>query len=118
MLATVSLTLKKCGFRVLSATTAEEAIQMSQEFAGKIHLLLTDVIMPGMNGPDLAITLLERRKELRVILMTAYADRKLFASGEWEILRKPFTAATLSEKVNAVLQIGDTEEWRQEAQPA
>jgi DNA-binding response OmpR family regulator len=68
----VSLILKNAGFTVLSASSPEEAMQISLDFAGTIHLLLTDVMMPRMSGPDLAKKLVKERTGLRVMMMTGY----------------------------------------------
>jgi two-component system cell cycle sensor histidine kinase/response regulator CckA len=104
VLAGVSLVLKNAGFTVLSASSPEEAIRISSDFAGTIHLLLTDVMMPGMSGPDLAKKLVEQRTELRVMLMTGYdGGDLLILNYGWHLITKPFVPTLLCEKVNAVL---------------
>ena len=108
VLAGVSLVLKNAGFTVLSASTPEEAIQISLDFAGTIHLLLTDVMMPGMSGPDLATKLVERRAKLRVMLMTGYAGGDLLILNYgWHLITKPFVPKILIEKINSVLHTPD-----------
>src|ERR1700688_835383 len=77
VLSSVSLILKNAGFTVLSASSPEEAIQISRDFAGTIHLLLTDVMMPRMSGPDLAKKLVQERTGLRVMMMTGYTGGDL-----------------------------------------
>ena len=104
VLSGVSSILKKAGFIVLSASSPEEALKISQEFTGTIDLLLTDVMMPNMSGPDFATKLVEQRTELRVMMMTGYAvgDLLLLNYG-WHLIKKPFAPAVLREKVNAIL---------------
>ncbi len=90
--------------RLIRELTVEEAIKISLEFTGTIHLLLTDVMMPGMSGPDLAKKLMEQRTEMRVMLMTGYADGELLILNYgWRLITKPFVPTLLREKVNAVL---------------
>jgi CheY-like chemotaxis protein len=72
-----------------------------------IHLLLTDVVMPGVGGPEAAATIGQARPELKVLLMSGYADTKQFEHGAAEpgyaLLRKPFTPSALLERVRSVL---------------
>jgi DNA-binding response OmpR family regulator len=104
VLESVSLILKKAGFTVLSAASPEEAVQISLDFPGTIHLLLTDVMMPGMSGPDLATKLVKQRTELRVMLMTGYAGGDLLILNYgWQLITKPCVPAVLREKINDVL---------------
>ena len=108
VLAGVSLVLKNAGFTVLSAFSPEEAIRISSDFAGTIHLLLTDVMMPGMSGPDLATKLVAQRTKLRVMLMTGYAGGDLLILNYgWHLIKKPFVPSLLREKVDSVLHTPD-----------
>jgi len=108
VLEAVSVILKKAGFTLLSASSAEEAIQISLDFVGTIHLLLTDIMMPGMSGPDLANKLIEKRADLRVMCMTGYADGDLLLLNYgWHLIKKPFVSALLREKVDAILHSPD-----------
>ena len=108
VLESVSLVLKNAGFTVLSASSPEEAIQISLDFAGTIHLLLSDVMMPKMSGPDLATKLLEQRSKLKVMLMTGFAGGDLLILNYgWHLIKKPFVPALLREKVNAILHTPD-----------
>jgi two-component system cell cycle sensor histidine kinase/response regulator CckA len=107
-LAGVSLILKNSGFNVLSASTPEEAMKISADFAGTIELLLTEVMMPGMSGPDLAKKLMVQRTRLRVMMMTGYADGELLILNYgWHMVQKPSVAKVLSEKVKAILHSPD-----------
>jgi two-component system, cell cycle sensor histidine kinase and response regulator CckA len=96
--------LERAGFEVLSATGAEEAIRVEADFAGTIHVLLSDVMMPGISGPDLAKKLKERRPEMHIILMSGYADGALLVLNYgWHFIKKPFVAAGLLGRINDVL---------------
>ncbi|RMG57815.1 MAG: PAS domain S-box protein [Deltaproteobacteria bacterium] len=99
------------GAEVVSATSAEEALEVSQ---GKdFHLLITDVVMPGKSGRELADILKARQGTLRVLFTTGYSDREVIrfgVSGDEEVLlRKPFRREELLEKVRLLLQDDSTE---------
>jgi CheY-like chemotaxis protein len=99
--------LERYGYRVLSAATGEEALALARDFSGTIHLLLTDVVMPGMNGNDLAKQLMPQRM-LPVLFMSGYAEtaiehRRILQVGQ-EYIQKPFTPESLAKKVKAVLE--------------
>jgi PAS domain S-box-containing protein len=103
----VATMLAKQGYRVLESQSPEGAIEIA---AGPevIHLLLTDVVMPGMNGFDLAAQVRERRPEVRTLYMSGYTDthigRDRVIDPNLPFLQKPFTAASLSEKVREALE--------------
>jgi two-component system cell cycle sensor histidine kinase/response regulator CckA len=108
VLDSISAMLKKDGFNVLSASSPEQAIQISLDCPGTIDLLLTDVMMPKMSGPDLATKLLEQRTKLRVMLMTGFAGGDLLILNYgWHLIKKPFVPSALREKINAVLHTPD-----------
>jgi PAS domain S-box-containing protein len=99
--------LERYGYRVLSAATGEEALALAHDFRGTIHLLLTDVVMPGMNGNDLAKQLLPQRM-LHVLFMSGYAEtaiehRRILQAGQ-DYIQKPFTPESLAKKVQTALQ--------------
>jgi len=73
--------LERLGYRVLRAELPEKAIQASRDFAGKIDMLLTDVLMPGMNGRELAGRLRQERPEMKVLYVSGFADRAFENSG-------------------------------------
>jgi len=70
------------GYRVLQASNGDEALNIRRKHDGPIHLVLTDVIMPGMNGPELAKTLRDQRPDLRVLYMSGYAAEELDLEAE------------------------------------
>jgi PAS domain S-box-containing protein len=100
-------TLERAGYRVLAAADGSTALAMASAHEGTIDLLLTDVIMPGMNGRELAATLTRRRPGIRVLFASGYTDNVLegqdaLAPGV-TLLDKPFTPADLAAKVRDVL---------------
>jgi CheY-like chemotaxis protein len=99
--------LAQCGYRVLTAGNPEEAIRTFEENPGTIDLLMSDIVMPGGNGPELARRLREARPELRVLLVSGYADKAVLRHGVLEpgmpFLEKPFTPQVLARKVREVL---------------
>jgi DNA-binding response OmpR family regulator len=108
VLSSVSLILKNAGYTVLSASSPEEAMQISLDFAGTIHLLLTDVMMPRMSGPDLAKKLVKERTGMRVMMMTGYTGGDLLVLNYgWQLITKPFVPPLLREKIDSVLHSPD-----------
>ena len=99
--------LEAAGYRVLEARQGAEALDITQSFAGPIHLLLTDTVMPGMGGPELAGLLAGSHPETRALFMSGYADdavlRHGILAGDAPFLQKPFTAGVLTRKVREVL---------------
>ena len=100
-------TLAKIGHRILEAEDAAKAMQAARNFDGAIDLLLTDIVMPGMSGDELAAKLSAVRPEMRVLYMSGYTDGAIATHGVLEsgivILRKPFTRAELTRNVEEML---------------
>ena len=94
--------LREGGYEVLEAADAEEALNLARRHAGVIRLMLTDVIMPGMNGKELASRIAPLRPTTRVIFMSGYTDRVALEE-DAVLLEKPFTADRLLERVRTVL---------------
>jgi len=98
--------LAREGYRVLEASDGQDAIRVSAEHPGPIHLLLTDVVMPGMNGCDLATGLGALVPGLKVMFMSAYDRDFLVARGlnpGGPVITKPFTIEYLTRRVQMVL---------------
>ena len=99
--------LLKHGYVVLEASSAGDAILLSENHAGVIHLLLSDIVMPVMSGPAMAKRLVETRPEMRVLLMSGYTDDTAVRHGvidaSFSYLQKPLTVAALTKKVRGVL---------------
>jgi PAS domain S-box-containing protein len=102
--------LETGGFRVFSAESGEEALEVAAGFGGVFDLLLTDVVMPGMNGRVLAEQLLPRQPGMKVLYMSGYTDSFIAGHGVLEpgthLLHKPFTDEVLIRKVRQVLDGG------------
>jgi len=104
--------LQEYGYRVITASSAEQAIQTAEKISGPIHLLLTDVIMPGMSGRQLAERIRCKRPQTKIVYMTGYTDdmvmpHKVLEPGV-QLLQKPFTRADLARKVRSTLDGADT----------
>jgi PAS domain S-box-containing protein len=99
--------LTASGYRVLEAGTAEHALQVAQGHQGPIQLLLTDMVMPGMSGADLANAVRRVRREARVLFMSGYTDDVMIQRGilpeEASLLQKPFASDALLRKVRETL---------------
>jgi CheY-like chemotaxis protein len=96
--------LARRGYTVLEAAGGEEALAIIRQHQGTIHLLLTDVAMPSLNGPDLARQVLAQRPHIRVLYMSGYtaaAERIFLAHAAF--LEKPFSEQGLLQKVREVL---------------
>lgn len=101
----VCLQLQRDGYQVLAATDGVEALQVARAYTGTIHLLLTDVAMPRMDGLALARQMLEERPATRILVMSG----RIVSEGREQtidlpFIRKPFVAKTLREKVKEVLK--------------
>lgn len=103
----VAKVLRRRGFVVLEAEDAEAAIRLFGDQVADISLLLTDVVMPGMNGRDLADSLTSAHPGLKVIFMSGFGEAELAARGAGEVgaayITKPFTPEVLSMMVEGVL---------------
>ena len=99
--------LERQGYRVLAAATPSEALRLAQQHAGEIRLLVTDVVMPEMNGADLARELQSRHPDLKCLFMSGYTDSAVNHQGEvragTHFIEKPFSTQELAAKVREVL---------------
>ncbi|HEX4627276.1 MAG TPA: response regulator [Gemmatimonadales bacterium] len=99
--------LERQGYTVLEAADGDTALGLAATHQGEIHLLLTDVVMPGLSGRDLAIQLAALRPRMRVLYMSVYTDDAIVRHGILApgiaYLQKPFTPDTLGRKVREVI---------------
>jgi two-component system, cell cycle sensor histidine kinase and response regulator CckA len=102
----VASALRNDGYQLLLASSAEEALRIVEAHSGPIHLLLTDAIMPGKSGLELANLMVARQPGLPVIVMSGYTEENLAISGLTEppaLLQKPFTPRDLRRRIREVL---------------
>ena len=100
-------TLQQCGYTVLNAQSAADAIAVSERHPGAIDLLLSDVVMPGLSGPDLAQRIVRLRPAIKVLYVSGFTSHALFQGGSVDpgtcFLGKPFTRQVLAAKVRECL---------------
>jgi two-component system, cell cycle sensor histidine kinase and response regulator CckA len=99
--------LELAGYTVLEASNGADALALVQETSQTIQLLLTDVIMPGMSGPDLAKNLQALHPSIPVLYMSGYTDNKVIRRSDIDpgtnLLNKPFTREKLTTKVREMM---------------
>ena len=97
------------GYRILEASNGNDAIELAAKYSGHIDLLLTDVIMPEMNGRELANNLLQNYAHLKVLFMSGYTDDAIVHQGVLDesanFIQKPFTPESLALKVREILDV-------------
>ena len=106
MRAVVSALLRRQGYRVIEAPTPRAAMRVFEQHAQEIDLLLTDVVMPEMNGPALAQRLIGLRPELQVLFISGYTDYPLArdaSNAKMRFLSKPFQPSALVAAVDEML---------------
>jgi CheY-like chemotaxis protein len=99
--------LQSVGYVVLCAASGREALQRAQDFQGAIHLLLTDVVMPDLNGPELAAQIVSSRPGIKLIFTSGYASEILAQRGTLNpavaFIQKPYRPKALARKIREVL---------------
>ena len=110
ILALENEVLSGLGYHVIGAADPADALRASEGFPGEIHLLLTDVVLTGMRGPELARLIANQRPEMKLLFVSGSAgelepdrDSLILESG---LLRKPFAAEVLVDAVRRCLQAG------------
>ncbi len=107
ILKMTTMMLEKMGYHLLAAGTPNEAIRLAQNYTGRIYLLLTDVIMPEMNGRDLSKRIQSIHPNLKSLFMSGYTANVIAHHGVLDkginFIQKPFSMETLSSKVREVL---------------
>jgi PAS domain S-box-containing protein len=94
------------GYHVLEASNGNDALEVCRTYAGPIGLTLSDVVMPGMTGRELAERVVKVRPDMKVLLMSGYTDeisKSLFVQGGVHFIEKPFTSKSLAMKIREVL---------------
>ena len=102
--------LERHGYRVLTAVDGEDALELTCATGDEVQVLLTDVVMPRMNGRELHLALLERYPAMKVLFMSGYTDSIIgqhgVLTGDIPFIQKPFQARILLQKLRAVLDSG------------
>jgi PAS domain S-box-containing protein len=108
LLRLATRSLESLGYTVLSASRPDDALALARTHRGPVHVLVTDVVMPGMNGRTLAERLLEDAPNLKCLFMSGYTDGVMGMGGALEedvhFLQKPFSPRVLADKVRQVLE--------------
>jgi two-component system cell cycle sensor histidine kinase/response regulator CckA len=98
----VETMLKRHGYQVLPAHSAADAMALAERYTGVIHLLITDIVMPGMSGRKMAERLLQQRADMRVLFVSGYGE-PVGTQASANFLQKPFTTEELALKIREVL---------------
>ena len=106
----MAIRVEYLGCTVLSANGAREALDLLTEHGGDVDVLFTDVVMPGMSGPELADRVRELHPDIRVLFATGYtadmAVRSRLVTDEWDVLAKPYSVNDVATKLLATLRRG------------
>jgi signal transduction histidine kinase len=99
--------LEQAGYTVLLAASGAEALHLAEQYDGTIHLLVSDVVMPGMNGRELMRRLVRRRPDVKVLYLSGYSEEAVERHGVLDpgtaFMQKPFTPAALARRVRELL---------------
>ena len=98
--------LQRAGFTVIQASDGADALRVLAEHTGPVHVLVTDVVMPNMSGPDLVDRMLPSRPGIRVLFLSGYSPEMIRGRGLPEgsaFLQKPFDAVALVRKIRALI---------------
>ena len=103
--------LVRLGYTLLDVPDAASALDLAANHKGPIHLVLTDIVMPQVSGPQLARQLKNLRGDMKVLFMSGYMDDEFhgIAKPERNFIQKPFTATDLAEKLRGVLAADERE---------
>jgi DNA-binding NtrC family response regulator len=104
ILRLVQSLLQGAGYKVLTASSVNAAVRAEASCAGPIDLLLSDIMMPDLAGPELAQVLKRQRPDMRVMLMSGYPNGAMLVLNHgWHFIEKPFLPAALLDKVSNCL---------------
>ena len=99
--------LSSVGYTVIDAPSGEKALEALTAHDGPVHLMLTDVVMPGMNGRELAVRVAELRPDIKVLYASGYTDDAIFRHGVLDdgsrFISKPYAPSELRRKVRETL---------------
>ncbi len=104
--------LVRCGYTLVTAENGEDALRVSRDYSGPIHLMITDVVMPKMGGPQLAAQLAAERPAMKSLFVSGYAENTVLRHGNIDVtaqfLSKPFSLSTLANKIREVLATSES----------
>lgn len=107
VLRVASKVLRRDGYEILEALGGEEALRVARNHHGPIHLLLTDVVMPGIGGRELGDQFREVHPDTALLFMSGYTEDEVLLQGirvaDVNYIAKPFTVAGLRDKVREIL---------------
>ena len=107
ILSLCQASLRRFGYRVLAARNPEEALRLARRHEKSLHLLISDMVLPGMNGRDLVRAIRSLRPRLKALFISGYSPDAIAEQGlsadEAPLLQKPFSIKSLAEKVREVL---------------
>ena len=107
--------LRRQGYKVLEAPNSGEALMVCEQHQDPIHLILTDVVMPRMSGPEFIERMRQIRQDFKTLYMSGYTDKAVVhhgvTQGDMEFIQKPFTYEMLSRKVREVLDKGREDQF-------
>lgn len=95
----VATLLRRYGYQVIVASDGKDALQKARGFDGVIHLLLSDIEMPGMTGIELAIQLNQERPDTKILLISGLPSGLLVLNNGWSFLPKPFVSEMLRDRI-------------------
>jgi signal transduction histidine kinase/CheY-like chemotaxis protein len=105
--------LGNLGYTVIEASSGEQALQRAQEFGGEIHLLLTDVVMSGMNGRELADLIAQKYPGIKILFTSGYTDDSIARQGIFDLsvafIQKPYRPKALATKIREILSAPATD---------
>ncbi len=101
----INIVLSRAGYSILLASDGEEALQLSRQYKGEIHLLLSDVMMPKMNGITLVHLIRKERPQTRALIISGKMSSEIVQGNvRFDFLRKPFLPLQLTEKIKAMFE--------------
>jgi two-component system, cell cycle sensor histidine kinase and response regulator CckA len=109
----IQLVLRNAGYTVLAAGRGDEALALSERFAPRIHLLVSDLVLPESDGQNLARRLLEKRPDLKVLFISGHPLDFVPIEPRFQFLQKPFAPARLLEIVKKILSTTEAQRHRE-----
>lgn len=107
LLKLTSILLERLGYHIIAVDSPDRAIEIVREYKGPIHMLMTDVIMPGMNGRELALNIMPLQPDIKLLFMSGYTADIISENGVLDrginFIQKPFVWNELGKKIRSIL---------------